>query len=211
MSARIHSLPARRARSQRGFILVTGLLFLVVMTMLALAMFRSTGLMDRISANTRDKQRSFEAAQSALQYAEWWLNNNDPGTTTAQCSTLTPGDAVASVHVCSNALQSDFLTATDWSGGFTYTPPNLAVPGSGAGTGGQVTSTDSTSDVIYYKLPGFYLEYVGVSSTKGGNVYRITAYGYGGDSNTKSIVRSLYRLPTKYSSGGGGGGGLGGA
>lgn len=210
MSARIHSRPAPRAQGQRGFILVTGLLFLVVMTMLALAMFRSTGLMDRISANTRDKQRSFEAAQSALQYAEWWLNNNDPGTTTSACTTLVSGDTVTNIHVCSTALQSDFLTAATWTGGFTYTPPNLAVPGSGNGTGGQVSSTDSTSDVIYYKLPGFYVEYVGVSSTKGGNVYRITAYGYGGDANTKSIIRSTYRLPSTFSSGGGGGGGLGG-
>jgi type IV pilus assembly protein PilX len=210
MSARIHSHPAPRAQRQRGFILVTGLLFLVVMTMLALAMFRSTGLMDRISANTRDKQRSFEAAQSALQYAEWWLNNNDPGTTTAACTTLASGDTVANIHVCSTALQSDFLTASTWTGGFTYTPPNLAVPSSGDGTGGQVTSSDTASDVIYYRLPGFYVEYVGVSSTKGGNVYRITAYGYGGDANTKSIVRSMYRLPSTYASGGGGGTGLGG-
>ena len=211
MSARLHPRPAPRAQGQRGFILVTGLLFLVVMTLLALAMFRSTGLMDRISANARDKQRSFEAAESALQYGEWWLNNNDPGTTTSTCTGLTSGDTVANVHVCSNALQTDYLTATDWTNAFTYTPPNLAVPaGTVVGTGGQVSSTDSTSDVIYSKLPGFYVEYVGVSSTKGGNVYRLTAYGFGGDSNTKTIIRSTYRLPSTFSSGGGGGTGLGG-
>ena len=211
MSARHLSRPAPRAQGQRGFILVTGLLFLVVMTLLALAMFRSTGLMDRISANARDKQRSFEAAESALQYAEWWLNNNDPGTTTTPCTAgLVSGDTVANIHVCSTALPSDYLTSAAWANAFTYTPPNLAVPVTGAGTGGQVSATDKTSDVIYYKLPGFYVEYVGVSSTKGGNVYRITAYGYGGDSNTKSIIRSTYRLPSTFASGGGGGSGLGG-
>jgi type IV pilus assembly protein PilX len=210
MSARLHSRPASRAQGQRGFILVTGLLFLVVMTLLALAMFRSTGLMDRISANARDKQRSFEAAESALQYAEWWLNNNDPGTTTKPCTTLDSGDTVAAIHVCSTPLQSDYLTAATWTGGFTYTPPNLTVPAVNAAVGGQVSSTDSTSDVVYYKLPGFYVEYVGVSSTKGGNVYRLTAYGYGGDANTKSIIRSTYRLPSTFSSGGGSGTGLGG-
>src|SRR4051812_18960272 len=62
------NLARRRAPQARqsGFILVTGLLFLVVLTLLGLAMFRSSGLMDRITANTRDKQRSFEASQSAL-------------------------------------------------------------------------------------------------------------------------------------------------
>ena len=210
MSARLHSRPAPHAQGQRGFILITGLLFLVVMTLLALAMFRSTGLMDRISANARDKQRSFEAAESALQYAEWWLNNNDPGVTTSACTTLVSGDTVANIHVCSTALQADFLTAATWTGGFTYTPPNLTVPATGAGTGGLVTSGDTTSDVIYYKIPGFYVQYLGVSSTKGGNVYQITAYGYGGDGNTKSIIRSTYRLPSTFASGGGGGTGLGG-
>jgi type IV pilus assembly protein PilX len=212
MSARMSSRPAPRAAAQRGFILVTGMLFLVVMTLLALAMFRGTGLMDRISANARDKQRSFEAAQSALQYAEWWLNNHPPGTTTGPCNTgnLISGDTVGNIHVCAQALPSDFLTAMPWPNAFTYTPPNLAVLGSGAAAGGQVTSGDTASDVIYYKLPGFYLEYVGVSSTKGGNVYRITAYGYGGDANTMSIVRSTYRLPSTYGTGSSGGGGLGG-
>ena len=50
--------PRRGARREAGFILVTGMMFLVVMTLLGLALFRSSGLLDRITANTRDKQRS---------------------------------------------------------------------------------------------------------------------------------------------------------
>ena len=46
------------------------------MTLLGLALFRSSGLMERVSANTRDKQRAFETAQAALQYGEWWLGNS---------------------------------------------------------------------------------------------------------------------------------------
>lgn len=183
---------SRRA-SQRGYVLVTGLLFLVVMTLVALAMFRGTGLMDRISANSRDKQRSFESAQSALQYAEWWLSTHTPVAGTA-CNSLVSGDTVANIHVCSNALQSDFLTAQVWTGGFTYTPPNLQT-----GAGGMV-STGDTSDTNYQALPGFYLEYLGLSSLTGAAVYRITAYGSGGDASTRSIVRSTYQIGTTASS-----------
>ena len=210
MMARTLPRPAPRAAAQRGFILVTGLLFLVVMTLVALAMFRSTGLMDRISANSRDKQRSFEAAQSALQYGEWWLNNNPPGTTTSDCSALglTSANTVSNIHVCSNALPSTYLTKA-WANAFTYSPPNLTV----SAGGGLVTASDLSSDVNYQKLPGFYITYLGLSPTSanGGYVYQITAYGYGGDGNTMTIVRSTYLIPSGGSgSGGGGGGGLGG-
>ncbi|HEY9027860.1 MAG TPA: PilX N-terminal domain-containing pilus assembly protein, partial [Burkholderiaceae bacterium] len=69
----------RRARREQGFILVTGLLFLVVMTLVGLALFRSTGLLDRLTTNTRDKQRSFEAAESAMEYGVWWLGTPGGG------------------------------------------------------------------------------------------------------------------------------------
>lgn len=205
MSAGMPSRRTPRRATQRGFILVTGLLFLVVITLVAVAMFRGTGLMDRVSANARDKQRSFEAAQSALQYAEWWLGTTKPGTTSSACSTLASGDTVSNVHVCSNAIQTDFLSAA-WTGGFTYTPPNLASLGGGnVSTGGQVTSS-TDSDVKYYNLPGFYVTWLNFSSTKGGNVYQVTAYGYGGNTTTMTVLRSTYLVPTTTTSGGGGGG-----
>jgi type IV pilus assembly protein PilX len=205
MSARMPSHPARGA-AQRGFILVTGLLFLVVITLVAVAMFRSTGLMDRIAANARDKQRSFEAAQSALQYAEWWLSTNKPGSTSSACNSLGSGDTAANVHVCSNAIQSDFLTATAWTRGFSYTPPNLtSLGGTGAG-GGLVNASGTGGDVNYYNLPGFYLTWLAFSSSKGGNIYQVTAYGYGGNTTTMTVLRSTYLVPTTTPSGGGGGG-----
>ncbi len=193
MNARPSSRPAPRAAAQRGFILVTGLLFLVVMTLLALAMFRGTGLMDRITANTRDKQRSFEAAQSALTYAEWWLGTNNPLPASAtNCDSLKDAGTVSNVHVCLNGIESTYLTAA-WTRGFYYTPPNLTAM-TGTVAGGQVTSSDTSSDAIYYKPPGFYIAYVAQSTVKTGNVFRITAYGYGGDANTMSVVSSTYLL-----------------
>jgi len=60
---------------QRGLVLVSSLLLLLVVTMLALAMFRSMGLAEKISGNVREKQRALHAAVVAEQYAEWWLSN----------------------------------------------------------------------------------------------------------------------------------------
>jgi type IV pilus assembly protein PilX len=192
---------SRRAAPQRGFILVTGMLFLVIMTLIGLAMFRSTGLMDRITANARDKQRAFEAAQSTLQYGEWWLSSQALGAA-SNCTTLVNGDILGNVHVCANALPTTAYGAP-LTAGFTHTPPNMVV-NSGAGMA-------NSTDVNYQTLPAFYIEYLGLSTAPGSvgaPTYQITAYGYGGDTSTMSIVRSTYQLPA--TSGSGGGTGVGG-
>jgi len=193
MSARLHSHPAPRAQAQRGFILVTGLLFLVVMTLLALAMFRSTGLMDRISANTRDKQRSFETAQAALQYGEWFLGSST--TQVKSACTTTTGKTVSTIHVCTEPLSAsrDTIAALAWqANAFTYTQPTLTVA-----AGGGLTS--SGTDVNYQAPPGVYLEDLGLMSDGKTELYQVTAYGYGGNADTSSIVRSTYKVTSPTS------------
>lgn len=173
-------------RRQRGFVLVTGMLFLVVLTLLGLAMFRSTGLMDRISGNARDKQRTFEASQSALQYAEFWLANGGGGQGTA-CNTLDNGDVVANIHVCSNALANGYQNNVPFTAGFSYTPPNLtAVAGGGMAA--------SSNDVNYQSKPGFYIENLGLAPNGISTVYQVTAYAQGGSADTVSVVRSVYQV-----------------
>lgn len=65
-------------RREREFALIIGLLLLLVLTLFAVGMFSRSGLQERIAAATR-KQRAVEAAQSALQYGEWWLQLNNGG------------------------------------------------------------------------------------------------------------------------------------
>jgi type IV pilus assembly protein PilX len=184
-AARHLSCPPR----QQGFVLVTGLLFLVIMTLLGLAMFRGTGLMDRISSNTRDKQRSFEAAQSALQYGEWWLGTGNGGLGSACSSGLVSGDTVSNIHTCSNALASGYESTVPFPNAFTYTPPNLKVS-----LAGGLVSTTAGSDVNYQTLPGFYVESLGLAPDGVSQVYQVTAYGTGGSANTVSVVRSTYEV-----------------
>ena len=61
---------------QRGIVLISSLLLLLVITILALAMFRSMGLSEKISGNVREKERALHAAVVAEQYAEWWLSSS---------------------------------------------------------------------------------------------------------------------------------------
>jgi type IV pilus assembly protein PilX len=182
------------ARREQGFILVTGLLFLVVMTLIGLALFRSTGLLDRLTANTRDKQRSFEAAEAAVEYGVWWLQQSSGGTV-GSCASNSNA-TVGSIKVCSEALSTSLTTiaAVDASGSwatkaFSYTPPNMTV-NSTTNVGGM---NSGGTDVIYWKAPGLYPESLGLSADGKTKYYQITAYGYGGDSNTVTVVRGTFK------------------
>ncbi len=195
MSATGFRRSSPRARRERGFILVTGLLFLVVMTLLGLALFRSTGLMDRITANTRDKQRSFEAAQSAMEYGAWWLAQSTGGGAALTCSNNNATATVATLHVCKEALSTSLSSVGDlttWAANaFTYTPPGMTVV-----TGGGGMSANNSADINYNAAPGLYIEKVGLTSDGKGTYYQyyqITAFGFGGDANTASVLRSTFK------------------
>jgi len=179
--------PAGARRPERGFVLVTGLLFLVVITLLGIALFRSSGLMERVAANTRDKQRAFETAQAALQYGEWWLSQS---TSVTKSTCASSGKTTATLHVCSEALSAsrDTIAALGWIGNaFTYQQPNLT-----ASAGGGLTS--GGTDINYQALPGVYIEDLGLMKDGKSELYQVTAYGYGGNADTSSVVRSTFKV-----------------
>jgi type IV pilus assembly protein PilX len=165
-------------------VLVTALLFLVVLALLGIGLFRSSGLTDRISSNTRDKDRAFEAAQGALQYAEWLLASGTVGTAAA-CTGLQSGNVQTNVHVCSNALAS--ASDAPWANGFTYTPPNVTIS-----AGGGVVS-DTNPDVNYSRAPMFYIEAL-PAMPDGTPLYQVTAAGFGGSASARAVVRSTFAV-----------------
>lgn len=192
MSANALRRRTRQGRPEQGFVLITGMLFLVVMTLLGLALFRGTGLLDRLTANTRDKQRAFEAAQGALEYSAWWLGTPSGGGNGSPCAG-NAGATVATLHVCSEALPTSLTTiaALAWMPqAFSYTPPNMTVA---AGGGLNAAGTD----INYQAAPGVYVERLGLSADGKSTFYQMTAYGYGGDPNTVSVVRSTFKQTAK--------------
>lgn len=58
------------ARQQRGAVLITALVLLVVLTLLGLASMQNTILEERMAGNYRDRQIAFEAAEAALRAGE---------------------------------------------------------------------------------------------------------------------------------------------
>lgn len=160
------------------------------MTLLAIPLFRSYGLEQKIAGNTREKQRAFEAAESALQYGEWWLTYGDPGTGSA-CDKPATISAREDMRTCSNPLVTSG-DPRDWAGTSSYTPPQMTVvPGGGGGL------NTAGTDIKYARVPGLYVAYLGLSASGAETLYSVTGVGYGGSADSAAVVQSVYQ--TSYS------------
>jgi type IV pilus assembly protein PilX len=183
MCATIHRPPA-----ERGIVLVSSLLLLVVVTIMAVSMFRSFGIQERIAGNLREKHRALHAAESAQQYAEWWLTSANNVSIVAPCNTVLTATTVTIGQVCSNKLKTAIapavVTSIPWKIGGTEVGTDYTVP--------TMTVNTTSAFGTYYKPPRFYISLLGASAAANGNVYQIDAIGYGGTPNAVAVVESTY-------------------
>lgn len=161
---------------QQGMALITGLLLLVVCTLIGVSMFRSYGMQEKIAGNVREKQRAVNAANSTLQYAEWWITNNVLPTAAA-CPT-TPTNTV---QICTNAIADP--TSVPWAeGGINFTNFNTTNTVQNVATRGT-----------YVKAPMFYITDIGTyNGTPAGEVYQIDAVAWGATPDAVAVVESTY-------------------
>ncbi len=190
--------PPRRHRRfpQAGIVLVSSLLLLLVVTIIALSMFRSFGLQERIAGNVREKQRALQVAASTEAYAEWWLskqsqatfaiengNANAAAVTCTNPSSLAVAGTTATTggQICLNALTA--LSAgpvTQWpatapAAGVGYTPPNMTA-------------------AAYSTGPRFYIQDLGLNGDGRGELYQIDAFGFGLTTTAVAVVESTFTI-----------------
>jgi type IV pilus assembly protein PilX len=178
----------RVSRRERGIALVTSLLLLLIITILGLSMFRTLGSQEKIAGNLREKDRALHAAETAQQYAEWWLtqgNNSSSGA--VACAGPAVSATTSAPQICNLTLQNALGLAANspitaaplpWSMGFTYTPLDMSTSGAAP----------------YFGPPGFYIADLGVANDNAGEAYQISAYGYAGSSSTVAVVESTYEV-----------------
>ena len=186
--------------AQRGIVLVSSLLLLLVVTIMALSMFRSFGIQEKIAGNMREKQRALQAAVTAQQFAEVWLGSNAASTPSAACTALMNGNT-GQGQICSNQLSNlsifpSGVTTVPWqingaNVGVTFTPTGMPV-------GSATSTTNSILTPSYASAPTFYISDLGPSpeGSSPGEIYQIDAVGYGGNSNTVAVVESTYVVST---------------
>ena len=193
--------PTHRVRHlQRGVVLVSSLLLLLVVTIMALSMFRGFGMQEKVAGNMREKQRALQAAESAQEFAEQWLISNSATAAPAVCNSVVSANGGFG-QICSNQLwlAVTSVATVPWqiagaNVGVTYVPPGMNV------------GTASASNVnAYYAAPAFYISDAGASADPSvpGEVYQIDAVGYGGNANTAAVVESTYAVYATSSNKGG--------
>ena len=174
--------PSPRA-SRAGFVLISALLMILVISVLGVVMLRGNGLQERIAANTRDKLRAFTVAQSTLQYGEWWLSQNSTGTG-GTCSGVTRIGEADDLRVCSDALADPAVLP--WAVRFEYAPEDLPVSADGGLT--------EEGQWNYREAPALHIHYLGFSVDGSAQLYSVNAAASGGKSGTAAVVRSTYQL-----------------
>jgi type IV pilus assembly protein PilX len=195
MITRARHLHAR----QGGLVLVSSLLLLLVVTILAVAIFRNFGIEEKIAGNQREKQRALHAAESAQQFAEWWLSSGTGTTTPIICNSVVIAQVGSTAgQVCSNTLpsiapnQNVANLPLPWqiggaNVGVTYAPPAMQF-----NTSGGINT--------YLQSPLFYISYLGTTADSSTSnfklLYQVDAVGYGGSSNAVAIVESTYFVTT---------------
>ncbi|MHB1084990.1 MAG: pilus assembly PilX family protein [Thiobacillus sp.] len=158
---------------QTGVVLITGLIFMVVLTILAVAAMRSTTLEERMTGNARDRDMAFQSAEAALRAGEQVLTGASlPVFTagTANTPRIAAGTQVTYWKTTHNWTQS---TAMPWAPAGTYSAPRYVIEEMGitAGTGGGG---------------------LGIGPIADSGVYRITARGVGSSANTMVILQAVY-------------------
>lgn len=179
--------------AQRGMVLISSLLLLLVVTIMALAIFRNSGIEEKIAGNQREKGRALHAAESAQQYAEWWLSSGLGATTPIICNSLVAVTTPASGQVCANTLPSivpngNVAANLPWQVGgapvgVTYAPPNM-----------QFNQAGGVNN--YFQTPVFYISYLGLTADSTTSnyklLYQVDAAGFGGSANAVAVVESTY-------------------
>lgn len=184
------------ARLQGGMALVTSLLLLLIITIIALSMFRSFGSQERIAGNLREKDRALHAAVSVQQYAEWWLTTpngaiaaSSPVTCTTAAAVLNANAGEGQICTLASSLQNligpgNLTQQVPWLSTYVqYSPAGMTTP----------TQVGPNNDP--FKLtPGFYITDLGPSADAQGEAYLVDAFSSGGTIGTVAVVESTYEV-----------------
>ena len=179
------------ARLERGMALISSLLLLMIITLMALAMFRGVNTEEKIAGNLREKDRALHSAEAAQQYGEWWLlqgSNVAVGSIACAAGVLTatalnPNGQICAVGQTAQTMFGDMTLPANWTIRTEYQPWVWAW-----GT------TGLNGDVAYAQVPAFYISDLGLAADGAGEAYQVAAYGFGASTGSIAVVESVYEV-----------------
>jgi len=185
MSKSFHSAPR-----QRGVALVLALVFLVLLTIIGITALNTTSLEEKMAGNVKDRNLAFQAAESGLIAAEYWLYTQIGKPVFPNISAGLYSPVTSDTDATPN-----WEVTNIWSGSNVVTYP--CTPGTTSGCGDDLGKINTQPKYIIEDL-GETAESSGsltMSSGykgKGTTVLRITARGTGGTNAAVVMVQSTY-------------------
>ena len=181
MGTRMNRTDFRPAR-QRGAALVVGLIFLAMLSLMGVAAYMVANQEERMSGNTRDRIRAFEAAEASLRDCEALLGG---------FGTLPNFNGANGMYEAPAFGDPQIYETIDWKAGSVRVIP-------------QVGGAPAIPDVALQ--PRCIIERVGeieVRDLRGARsmpqevtietIYRITALGYGTNPSTAVNLQTMFR------------------
>lgn len=180
--------------AQRGSVLLISLIMLLVLTVIGVTTLRTTVRQERMSANDRDGQVAFQAAELALRDGERWINQQSELPHELTCIDTEPcaGSDFPGVFVISPAEPRfdtvDELIAMSLSDWTTDGEPlqNPALAGGLPGVAQQPRFLIREARIIRDSLT------LGRGDETQRYLYEITAMGVGAESESQRVLQSTF-------------------
>lgn len=174
MNTYCHFRPSLTKR-QHGVTLITGLMFLVVLTLLGLAAMRGTLLEERMAGNARDRDLALQSAEAAIREAEQVLSG----------ATL-PAFSMGTAHTprLADGTHHDYWQNThDWAG------ESVQIAWQPQGT---AQAPRYVIEKLNVTVGGGGRDGLGFGAMNDEGVYRVTARGVGSNANTTVILQAVF-------------------
>ena len=189
----LHSVNSYRHSKQHGFVLIVALVLLLILTILGLAAAQSTSLQERMSGNARNRDMAFQAAEAGLIAAQNCLS-----TGVAICTSFSTNANGTYVFDPNNPPLPSTSTTPLWDvAGFWSNP--AYVLSYNTITGSNLPQVAVQPEIIIEQMPALIApgSNIGQQQFAGGKpmlqLYRITAFGTGGDTSATAILQSVYQ------------------
>ncbi|WP_201093360.1 pilus assembly PilX family protein [Thiocystis minor] len=172
-------------RHQRGMVLVVGLIFLLLMTIIGATAIQTTTLDERMAGNMKDRNVSFQAAEAALRRAEEVIINTDPDVLE---SMITGDEDHEEPDPHPGTPDPDLNDNDGWAGEYSYEE--------------DVVGVDDVVAIANVVAPPIYLIQCvpGASGAEPGGLcdsgrYRVTVRAQGEIANTVVILETVIGRP----------------
>lgn len=203
-------------RRQRGVVLMVALIFLVLLTILAISASGRSLLQERMAGGLRNAGQAEMSAETALRGVEWklWTSTTNLAATPLLCGSGVLSGSCYRYDPSNATLYGTSGTVTQFRNGATWVATGAATY---TGPGNTVDYTNPGSTYVTAKLaknPVYIIEDMGVelppgvsgglhesgATGSGGSgagstsrhIYRITARATGGDQNTVRVAESTF-------------------